>query len=91
MAAGAVDEWIVDCKDMDPVIYQNYTGGNAELMKNNLRFLLETAGPDRITVRVPLIPEDNTPEDQARSADLLRTMGVRNLDLFSYVIREKKA
>ena len=91
MAAGAVDEWIVDCKDMDPDIYHRYTGGNAELMKSNLRFLLETAGPDRIIVRVPLIPGYNTPEDQNRSADALRAMGVKELDLFNYVIREKPA
>ena len=91
MAANAVDEWIVDCKDMDPEIYHNYTGGDAERMKANLRFLLETAGPERIIVRVPLILEYNTPEDQERSAELLRGMGIKTLDLFSYTIREDPA
>ena len=85
-AVDAVDAFIVDCKDMDPVIYRRYTGGDSSLMAENLRRLLQKAGPDRILVRVPLIPQYNTAEDQARSAELLRKMGVKRLDLFSYVV-----
>ena len=39
-AIAAVDEFIVDCKDMDPDIYRRYTGGDVRLMKDNLEFLL---------------------------------------------------
>ena len=85
-AVDAVDTFIVDCKDMDPGIYHRYTDGNSTLMTENLRCLLQKAGPDRILVRVPLIPQYNTAEDQARSAELLRKMGVKRLDLFSYVV-----
>lgn len=85
-AVDAVDTFIVDCKDMDPGIYHRYTGGDSSLMAENLRLLLQKAGPDRILVRVPLIPQYNTAEDQARSAELLRKMGVKRLDLFSYVV-----
>lgn len=88
IAAEAVDGFIVDCKDTDPEIYHRYTGGDGSLMLTNLRRLLETAGPERITVRVPLIPGYNTAEDQAKSAELLRGLGVVNLDLFEYVVRE---
>ena len=87
-ALDAVDDFIVDCKDMDPEIYHRYTGGDGSLMTENLKFLLQSAGPERITVRVPLIPEYNTAEDQAQSAQLLRTMGIINLDLFTYVIKK---
>jgi pyruvate formate lyase activating enzyme len=83
----AVDEFIVDCKDMDPEIYRSYTGKDNSLMTANLRILFDSAGPKRITVRVPLIPEYNTKEDQARSAVILRSMGFEKLDLFDYVIR----
>ena len=86
-AAQIADFFLVDCKDMDPEIYRRYTGGNAALMKTNLRLLLELAGPERICVRVPLIPEYNTEADQERSAEALRKMGVERLDLFSYVIK----
>ena len=57
-------------------------------MKENLRFLLDAVGPERILVRVPLIPDYNSPEDQRRSAEALRAMGVTRLDCFSYVKRE---
>ena len=87
-AVDAVDTFIVDCKDMDPGIYHRYTDGDSTLMTENLRRLLQKAGPDRILVRVPLIPQYNTAEDQARSAELLREMGVRRLDLFSYVVQD---
>ena len=86
-ALEAVDEFIVDVKDMDPDIYRRYTGLDADRMLENLRTLLEAVGPDRILVRVPRIPEYNTADDQARSAESLRRMGFSRLDLFDYVIR----
>ncbi len=87
-ALDAVDEFIVDCKDMDREIYRRYTGGDGALMEANLRTLLDAAGPERVLVRVPRIPEYNTAEDQRRSAARLRELGVRRLDLFDYVIRQ---
>ncbi len=88
-AIGAVDEFIVDCKDMSPDIYHRYTGGNGRLMRDNLEMLLETVGPQHIMVRVPLIPGYNTKADQDENAAELRSMGITRLDLFDYVIREK--
>ena len=86
-ALSAVDEFIVDCKDMDPDIYRRYAGGDAQLMKDNLEFLLTSCGPERVLVRVPLIPGFNTAEDQRKSAETLREMGVTRLELFDYVVR----
>lgn len=83
----AVDEFIVDCKDMDPGIYRRYTGGDAQVMKDNLAFLLASCGADRVLVRVPRIPGFNTARDQQMSVDALRKMGVTRLDLFDYVVR----
>lgn len=88
LSLDAVDAFIVDCKDMDREIYRRYTGGDGALMESNLRLLLEAVGPDRVLVRVPLIPGYNRPEDQARSAETLEHMGVRRIDRFSYVVRE---
>ena len=85
---GAVDLFIVDCKDMDAEIYRRYTGADGSRMKENLRLLLDRVGPEKLLVRVPLIPRFNTPEDQKRSAETLRAMGVERLDLFDYVIKE---
>ena len=88
-AAEAVDLFIVDCKDMDAEIYRRYTDKDGALMRENLRLLLDLAGPERVTVRVPLIPDFNTPDDQARSAETLQVMGVTKLELFSYVVKEE--
>ena len=86
-AMSAVDEFIVDCKDMNPDIYRRYTGGDVRLMKDNLEILLVSCGAERLLVRVPYIPGFNTAEDQARSAEALREMGAVRLDLFEYVVR----
>lgn len=83
----AVDEFIVDCKDMNPDIYHSYTGGDAQLMKDNLEFLLASCGAERVIVRVPRIPGFNTAADQRKSVEILRKMGVTRLDLFDYVVR----
>ena len=79
-----------DCKSMDREVYRRYTGGDGALMEENLRLLLSLAGPERIRVRVPLIPGYNSPDLQRQSADRLQALGFPSscLDLFSYVIRE---
>ncbi len=86
-ALGAVDFFIVDCKDMNEETYRRYTGGEISLMERNLGLLLRMAGPERVLVRVPRIPEYNTEEDQKQSAEKLRKMGAANLELFEYVRR----
>ena len=84
----AVDLFVVDCKDMNGDTYRKYTGGELPVMKENLEFLLQRIGAERIIVRVPLIPGYNTAGDQKKSAEALLQMGIRNTDLFEYVIRE---
>ena len=78
----------MDCKDMNDDTYRNYTGGELPVMKENLEFLLQRIGADRIIVRVPLIPGYNTAGDQKKSAEALLQMGIRNTNLFEYVVRE---
>ena len=83
-AAACIDHFYVDCKDTDPAVYRRYTGQDNILMLDNLEKLLALVGPERITVRVPLIPDFNSAEDQQRSRAKLETMGIRNFDLFTY-------
>ena len=91
IALEAADEFIVDCKGMDDAVYRRYTGGDGARMRENLRLLLALVGPERLRVRVPLIPEFNTPDDQARSVEALRALGVTDIETFSYVIRDRSA
>ena len=88
IAAQCVDGFIVDIKDMDPNIYKAYTGKDATLPHQNLLHLKELVGPDRILVRIPLIPEYNTEAHQARSAETLTALGFTRLDIFPYILRE---
>ncbi len=89
IAASCIDHFYVDCKDTNPEIYRSYTGRDNALMLQNLQTLLRLAGPERITVRLPLIPDFNTGEDRLASRDKLAAMGVRNFDFFPY--RKTKA
>jgi pyruvate formate lyase activating enzyme len=83
-AAAAVDHFFVDIKDMNPAIYHAYTGKDNAFVKSNLALLLSLAGADRVTVRVPHIPDFNTDGDVAASVAELERMGVTRLDVFSY-------
>ena len=87
IAAQCVDGFIVDIKDMDPQIYRSYTGQAATLAHENLLHLRDLVGPDRILVRIPLIPNYNTEAHQAHSAELLRSQGFTRLDLLHYIIK----
>jgi pyruvate formate lyase activating enzyme len=86
-AAGSIDHFYVDVKDTDASIFERYTGVNAaSSVLRNLSALLKLTGPDRITVRLPLIPEYNTPADVRQSRARLEDLGVVNFDLFTYKI-----
>lgn len=82
-----LDGYIVDIKDMNPEIYQAYTGKDISLVLANLEWLLKHGDPNRIIVRVPHIPEFNTDEDVAKSIERLKAMGVVDVDEFQYIIR----
>ena len=81
----AVDHWIVDIKDMNPIIYKSYTGKNNNKVIRNLRWLVNQGKSDRITVRVPLIENFNTNEDRKHSCLELKKMGLTRFDLFKYI------
>lgn len=82
-----LDGYIVDIKDMNPEIYQAYTGKDNSVVLANLEWLLKQGDPNRIMVRVPHVPEFNTDEDVAKSKEHLTAMGVKNIDEFNYIIR----
>lgn len=90
LASECIDEFFVDCKDSDPDIYRAYTGKDNSLMIENLKYLVSAVGADRITVRVPLIPEFNTDADRQRSVEFFKGIGVERFDLFKYKTSTKK-
>lgn len=85
-----ISEWIIDIKDLNPDIYERYTGKDNALVLSNLRWI--AAHPDiqkRTLIRLPHIPDFNTPEDIDRSESLLREMGFTNFDRFDYQVRNR--
>ena len=89
-AAACIDVFYIDCKDTDHHIYHRYTGKDNHLILANLQKLLELVGPERIVLRLPLIPEFNTEDDRQRSKALLSQMGAVHFDLFTYRTDIKK-
>ena len=80
----AVNQYIVDIKDMNNAIYKRYTGKDNVLPIANLKWLVEQGKTDKIQVRVPLIPDFNTEKDNKRTVSALKKMGIRNIEVFSY-------
>lgn len=89
-AIDAVDDFIVDIKDMNPDIYQAYTGQKNDQVLTNLAVLRDKVSPDHIVIRVPCIPEFNTPEDVSSSVQILTEMGFSTIDVFPYVLGDHR-
>lgn len=86
-AAAIFDAFIVDVKTLDPAIYRAYAGQEQGPLLENLRFLACSLPPERIHVRIPLIPGYNDAADQERSEAALRGLGLTSIERFSYVVR----
>ncbi len=82
-----LDGYIIDIKDMNPDVYKAYTGKDNAIVVQNLRWILERKGADKIKVRIPHIKDYNTDDDVKKSIETLRKMGFTDLDEFEYVIR----
>ncbi len=87
LAAECIDMFYVDCKDTNHEIYSRYTGKDNRNMLENLKMLVDLVGAERITVRLPLIPQYNTEEDRQKSRYLLAKMGITQFDEFTYKIK----
>lgn len=84
ITASCIDKFYIDCKDTNPDIYRRYTGKDNQQMLSNLQKLVSLIGPERIVIRMPLIPEFNTDDDRQASKALLSKMGVEHFNLFTY-------
>jgi pyruvate formate lyase activating enzyme len=87
-AAECIDKFYIDCKDTNPEIYRRYTGRDNEQTLSNLQKLVSLIGPERIVIRMPLIPEFNTDEDRQKSKALLEEMGVTQFNFFNYILKK---
>lgn len=83
-AAEVVDVFYIDCKDTDLCIYKRYTGKDNTQMLENVKRISQIVSPERIVMRIPLIPGFNTEADQQKSKALFSQMGLTQFDLFTY-------
>ena len=81
-----IDDYIVDIKDVNPKIYNAYTGKGNEQVLENLCFLLSNTSPENIRVRVPKIPNYNTEEDITVTVNFLKNQGIKIIEEFSYIV-----
>lgn len=84
LASACIDEFWIDCKDTNDAIYTRYTGKSNALMLENLARLAQTVPPERIVVRLPLIPDYNTEADVQKSQEKLSALGITRFDRFTY-------
>ena len=85
-----IDHFIVDIKDMNPDIYQHYTGRDNKNVIANLQQLIDNNRQDDTIIRVPLIPQFNTTTDQEKSKAQLKAMGFNRFDIFTYTTKNAK-
>ena len=88
-ASKGVDRFFVDIKAVDKKKYQAYTGGQLAVTIENLKYLLQMVGSERITVRIPIIPGLTTPEEQLHYRNIMKEMGITRFDLFNYSVKDK--
>lgn len=84
IATQCIDSFIIDIKDTDPDIYRRYTGKENHLMMNNLEKLTKIIPPERITVRLPLIPVFNSEAHRQKSFQILSARGLTQFDFLTY-------
>lgn len=83
-----IDEYIIDIKDMNPEIYSRYTGISNDIVKDNLKWLVNNGVAKKIVCRIPLIHRYNNTTDQQKSQLELTRMGIERFDFFEYRIPE---
>lgn len=79
-----IDNYIIDIKTLNKKIYRAYTGQEVDCVIENLAYLIAQGLAHKITVRTPLIPHFNTPEDVEHTTCELRQMGIIHFDPFTY-------
>lgn len=82
-----IDMFVIDIKSINNGIYRSYTDMDNYTVLNNLIRLIDDAGPDKIIVRVPYIEGYTSKSDQQKSADYIKKLGIKKIDMFDYKVK----
>ena len=67
-----IDHYYIDVKDMNPDIYHRYTSRDNRHVLENLSWLASHDYCQKVTIRLPYIPDYNTGEDREKSREVLQ-------------------
>ena len=82
-----IDEWIIDVKDIDQTIYEEYTGVSNTALIDNLLELRGLVDPSRFHIRVPRIPAMNNEKNIEESVKWVKdALGVEP-EVFDYYVQ----
>ena len=82
-----INHYFIDNKDMNPDIYRRYTSADNLQVIENLHWLSSNIDVQKITIRLPYIPNYNSEADILESRRKLEVMGFKNFDIFDYIIK----
>lgn len=80
-----IDNWLIDIKDINPLIYKEYTGITNNHVLQNLEYLKNAGVIDRVTIKVPHIPNYNHSEDICNSISYLKRNKIEKFVEFHYL------
>lgn len=83
-----IRQWIIDVKDMNPTIYRSYSGIDNLRVRQNLEWLAAHVDLETVLIRLPLIPQYNTPDDVLSSRQELQSLGFQHFDEFEYLVKQ---
>ena len=81
-----IDHFFIDIKSSNRFIYQKYTGKKQSVAFDNINYLSKVC-PEKVTIRVPLIPEYN---DKDECLETIRKMKEKGLSVDPFVYSVKK-
>ncbi len=80
-----IDEWIIDIKDLDDLIYQRYTGASIRKLRWNLIRITDYVDASKLHIRVPRIPDFNTDVNIEESVKWIREYLKIEPEVFDYI------
>lgn len=83
-----VDNFIIDVKDLNPVIYRHYTCCDNTMVIENLKLIKRQNREKDCLIRLPLIPGFNSAGDRETSLSWLKDIGFHFFEPFNYIIRD---
>ena len=80
--SGLINHFYIDIKTLNKDIYFAYTGASNDQVIDNLDFLSKTC-PEKVTIRIPLIPGYNDIAEQHQTMEKMKMLGF-SVNLFTY-------